>query len=245
VADAIFLFEGGSMDDETCLITSNGQRCTQALRRQGRAAAWAAALAASAMLGLAAPAAAQAQAGDNSSGEQTTPAPRPLRGLLGIGLTRGGDSLIVVGYRNSPETSDVRAGQQIDLRAGADWRPGAGPINVQASVGYFSQSVNGLDGRVRFERWPLEVLGLWQPAESWRVGGGLRYVGRAKLLGRGVASGLGEITFKGKVGGLVEGEWLARRNVGFALRYVVEEYEAPNGEKIDGSHFGLRLNFYF
>jgi hypothetical protein len=234
------------MYDETRPITSNGQGCAQALRRRGRAAAWAAAIAASATLGLAAPATALAQAGGgSSSSEQTTPAPRPLRGLLGLGLTRGGDSLIVVGYRNSPETSDVRAGQQIDLRAGADWRPGAGPINVQASVGYFSQSVNGLDGRVRFERWPVEVLGLWQPSESWRVGGGLRYVGRAKLLGRGVVSSLGEITFKGKVGGLVEGEWLARRNVGFALRYVVEEYEAPNGEKIDGSHFGLRLNFYF
>lgn len=204
--------------------------------RGGRAGAWLAALAL--MTGVVAPAAAQAPAGDE-------PAARPLRGLIGFGLTRGGDSLIVVGYRNSPETSDVRAGQQIDLRAGADWRPGAGPLSLQASVGYFSQSVNGLDGRVRFERWPLEVLAMWQPGERWRAGGGLRYVGNAKLLGRGVVSALGEIKFKGKPGGVVEGEWLAKPNVGFALRYVAEEYEAPTGEDVDGSHFGVRLNFYF
>jgi len=195
-------------------------------------------------LGCVTPAAAQQRPPLDAPEEAA--APRPLRALLGIGVTRGGDSLIVVGYRNSPETSDVRAGQQIDLRAGADWRPGGqGPFALQASVGYFSQSVNGLDGRVRFERWPLEVLGLWQPGERWRAGAGLRYVGNATLLGRGVVSGLGEIKFKGKPGGLVEGEWLARASVGIALRYVVEEYEAPTGEKVDGSHFGLRANFYF
>lgn len=170
---------------------------------------------------------------------------RPLRGLLGIGVTRGGDTLVVVGYRNTNETTDMRAGGQIDLRGGVDWRLGEGPFSLQASVGYFSQSANGVDGRVRFERYPLELLGLWHGGERWRAGAGVRWVGDARLLGRGVASTIGTVKFKGKAGGVVEGEWLANRSVGFALRYVVEEYEAPSGEEVDGSHFGLRLNFYF
>lgn len=179
-----------------------------------------------------------------SAAEEAAPA-RALRGMASFGLTRGGDTLLVIGYVNTPETTDIRAGQQIDLRGGIDWRLGDSPFALQASVGYFSQSANGLDGRVRFERWPIEVQGLWQPAERWRVGGGLRYAGTGRLLGRGVASGLGTVKFKAKVGAVVEGEWLAKRDVGFALRYVHEEYEAPTGEKVDGSHFGIRLSFYF
>lgn len=176
---------------------------------------------------------------------QQREAQRPLRGLLGIGVTRGGDTLVVVGYRNTNETTDMRAGGQVDLRAGADYRLGEGPFALQASVGYFSQSANGVDGRVRFERYPLELLGLWQGGEKYRLGAGVRWVGNARLIGRGVASSLGSVKFKGKAGGLVEGEWLANRSVGFALRYVSESYEAPNGEDVDGSHFGLRLNVYF
>jgi hypothetical protein len=217
----------------------DGGRHESALGAVRAAMAVIAAIAAIAIgLGAAAPALAQ------GTSDSDAPA-RALRGLLSFGLTRGGDTLIVVGYRNLPETTDIRAGQQIDLRGGIDWRLGEAPFALQASVGYLSQSANGVDGRVRFERWPVEVQGVWQPGERWRVGGGVRYVGTGRLLGRGVASGLGTIKFKGKVGAVVEGEWLAKRDVGFALRYVHEEYEAPTGEKLDGNHFGIRLSFYF
>ena len=170
---------------------------------------------------------------------------RALRGFFSLGLTRGGDTVAVVGYVGLPETTDVRAGGQVDLRAGADYRLGDSPFFVQAGVGYFTQAVSGVDGRVTFVRYPLELIGLWRASERVRVGLGVRRVGDGKLEGKGVASGLGTITFKGKVGAVVEGEWVANRSVGFALRYVAEQYTAPNGEKVDGNHVGLRLSLYF
>ena len=152
----------------------------------------------------------------------------------------------MVSYVGLPDTTEIRAGQQIDLRLGIDWKPSpTAPFALQAGIGYFAQSANGLDGTVKFERYPLELIGFWQPAERWRVGLGVRRVGDGKLDGNGVAQNLGTLTLKGKVGAVVEGEFMAGRSVGLGLRYVAERYTGPGGEKLDGNHVGLRVAVYF
>lgn len=171
-------------------------------------------------------------------------ADRPVRGFVGIGLTGGGDKLATVQWSNGDSTN-IKAGGQIDLRAGVDVRLGDSPFTLQASLGWFTQRAGGSNGSVTFERFPLELTGHWRLSDDFRLGGGVRRVGDGKLRGRGAASNVGTTTFTGKVGAVVEGEWLFARLYGLALRYVSEEYEAPNGEKADGSHIGLRFSVYF
>lgn len=169
---------------------------------------------------------------------------RPVRGFVGIGLTGGGDKLATVQWSNGDSTN-VNAGGQVDLRAGVDVRLGDAPFSLQASLGWFSQRAGGTNGSVTFERFPLELIGSWHAADNFRLGLGVRRTGDAKLKGRGAASNIGTTTFKGEIGGVLEGEWLFARIYGLALRAVGEEYKAPNGEKADGSHIGLRFSVYF
>ncbi|MBL8343071.1 MAG: hypothetical protein JNL30_16510 [Rubrivivax sp.] len=171
-------------------------------------------------------------------------ADRPVRGFVGIGLAGGGDKLATVQWSNG-DTTNIKAGGLVDFRVGADVRLGESPFSLLASVGWFSDSANGNNGSVRFERYPLELMGSWRLAEGYRLGLGVRNPGDGKLKGRGAASNLGTTTFKGELGYVLEGEWLFGRSWGVALRYVGEEYKAPNGQKVDGSHVGLRGAFYF
>lgn len=203
------------------------------LHLRHRVRGWVGGLAAVAALLVGGVAAAQGAAAD-----------RPVRGLVGIGLTGGGDKLATVQWSNG-DTTNIKAGGLLDFRLGADVRLGDSPFSLVASVGWFSDSANGNNGSVRFERYPVELLGAWRLAEGYRLGVGVRNVGDGKLKGRGAASNLGTTTFKGEVGYVLEGEWLFGRNWGVALRYVGEEYKAPNGQKVDGSHVGLRGTFYF
>lgn len=204
--------------------------------RRARTSAAAVAVAAPSLLALltllAAPAA-HAQGAD-----------RPVRGLVGLGVTGGGDKLATVQWSNGDSTN-LHAGGQIDLRAGVDVRLGDTPFAVLASVGWFFQRAGGTNGSVTFERYPLELMGTWRVADAWRVAAGVRRAGNGKLEGRGAASNLGSTTFKSRLGAVVEGEWLFGGLYGLALRAVSEEYEAPNGEKADGSHLGLRFSVYF
>ena len=169
---------------------------------------------------------------------------RPIRGFVGMGLTGGGDKLATVQWSNG-ESTNIRAGGLIDFRVGVDVRLGDSPFSLVAGVGWFSDRVNGNNGTVKFERFPLELMGTFRVAETFRLGLGVRRVGDGKLKGTGAAANIGDQTFTGKVGGLIEGEWLFGRMWGVALRYVSEEYTAPNGAKVDGSHVGVRGTFYF
>jgi hypothetical protein len=190
-------------------------------------------LGAAALLALAGATSALAQA----SGE------RSARGFIGMGIAGGGDTLGTVRFNNG-DTTNVKAGAGIDLRAGLDWRAASGPIGVQASVGYFVERVGGSNGSVTFTRYPVEVLAYVLAAGDIRFGVGLRHVGTGKEKGSGAAS-FASISFKGSTAAVVEGEWVGAGNYGIAVRYANDKYTAPNGAKIDGSHAALRFNWYF
>lgn len=179
-----------------------------------------------------------------AAGASAQGADRPVRGQIGLGITGGGDKLATVQWSNG-DTTNINAGGQIDLRGGVDVRLGDSPFTVQASVAWFVQRANGTNGSVTFERFPLELMGTWRVADAFRLGAGVRRAGNGKLEGRGAASNIGSTTFKSKIGAVVEGEWLFGGLYGLALRAVSEEYEAPNGEKVDGGHVGLRFSIYF
>jgi hypothetical protein len=167
-----------------------------------------------------------------------------LRPLIGGGFTFGGDNLATVFFTDG-STEDIKAGQLIQFYAGLEYQP-VPTFSLQATVGYHVDDSGDGDASLRFSRYPVELLGHFHLDEHWRLGGGARFVGNAKLAPRG---GLGGATLEygDTTGVVVEGEYRFTPRLGLKVRYVSEEYElqAPFSGTFDGSHLGVMLNFYF
>jgi hypothetical protein len=185
-----------------------------------------------------------ALAAAGSTQAQPVTTARSLQGFVGFGLMGGGKTLATVQYTNG-DTAKVHSGGLVDFRVGMDWHTPGSPFALQASVGYFVDRNSASNGSVRFQRYPFELLGYGYIGDKVRLGGGLRATSGAKLTGNGFASGVGNTSFKTSAGLVLEGEYLATRNIGITGRFVSEKYTAPNGVKISGNHVGARANFYF
>ncbi len=171
---------------------------------------------------------------------------RPVRGFIGLGVTGGGDKLGTVQFTDGT-TSNLKAGGEVDVRGGIDWRAPGSIWGVQASVGYHVARAGGSNGSVNFARYPVEALATWKMDPNLRFGFGVRQPGTAKLRSTGVINAA-TTSFKGSTSLVAEGEWLAGGglfNYGVALRYANDKFTAPNGAKVDGSHAGARFNWYF
>jgi hypothetical protein len=99
------------------------------------------------------------------------------------------------------------------------------------------------NGDLKFERYPIELIGYYQPNPVFRVGGGLRYVVSPKLSSSGKAPEA-NASFDNTKSAVVEAEYFVDPTLGIKLRYVNEIYTARN-RRVDGSHVGISANFYF
>jgi opacity protein-like surface antigen len=169
-------------------------------------------------------------------------APAPARFLLGMGLSGGGDKLASARYEDG-DTVNIHAGGLIYFTAGADFHV-TPEFSLQGTVNYHVDRANARNGNIKFERFPVELIGYYQPNPSWRVGGGVRYASSPKLSGSGAGSGV-EGNFDSNTGAVVEGEYFTSPKLGIKLRYVHETYKERGFGDIDGSHVGLSANFYF
>jgi Outer membrane protein beta-barrel domain len=166
---------------------------------------------------------------------------RTVRGVLGVGVTGGGDTLATVVYTDG-STDSIKAGGLVHLYGGAEFRL-APQFTLQANVGYHVDRTSGFsNGSVRFSRTPIELLGHFEVAPSVRLGGGARFVNNAKLDTSGVLSGT-RVDFDNTVGAVVEAEWLVLPSLGLKVRYVSERYKA-NGVSVDGNHGGFYVSWY-
>jgi hypothetical protein len=185
----------------------------------------------------------------SSAQAQTQAAGKPLRFVVGAGLTAGGDKLATAEYSHGGSV-DVRAGGLIAFLAGVDYRVNQ-QFSFQGTFGFHVDQASAKNGDVTFKRFPIEVLGYFHPTDKMRVGGGVRYVSSPKLNGDGFGSGVYQ-EFDNTVGAVVEGEYFFTPNLGLKLRYVKEEYESSYVvrrqtfvEKTKGDHIGIFGNFYF
>jgi hypothetical protein len=168
---------------------------------------------------------------------------KQLRGVVGGGLTFGGDKLLTVEYENGVEM-DLRAGGMIAMYGGIDYRV-TDQFSFQATLGYHVDNTTARNADARFDRFPLEVLAYYHVSPNWRIGGGARYVSYPKLTTSG-ALNVGDFTFDNTISGVLEAEYLMGSHVGIKFRYVNEKYESKQiAEKVDGSHIGILANFYF
>jgi len=167
---------------------------------------------------------------------------KPLRFVLGIGATFGGDKLATAYYEDGDEIN-LRAGESVALLAGADYRINQ-DFSVQGSVAYHVDRANARNGDMRFERIPFELLGYYHVNDKVRVGGGLRYVTGVEFRSSG-AGDIGDYKFKNTTSAVAELEYLFSPRMGLKLRYVNDEFkEKTFGGKVKGDHVGIFANFY-
>jgi hypothetical protein len=191
------------------------------------AAGWAglATLAASALL-----ATPQAFAGDT------------FKGVLGVSVTGGGEKLATVTYTNGT-SQNIKSGGLLHLFGGVEFAA-TDAFGIQATVGYHVDDSNAKNGSVKFARVPVEVLGFWKPADTFRFGLGLRKAGSAKLSSSGDASNIGNIKLASKAGAVLQGEYLFNPSGSVFLRYVSERYTVDK-TSVSGNHVGLGASYRF
>ena len=166
---------------------------------------------------------------------------RTVRGVLGMGLTGGGDTLATVVYTDG-STDNIKSGGLLHVFGGAEFRLGP-QATMQATIGYHVDETNGnSDGSLRFSRYPLELLAHYHVTPAFKLGGGARFVNNAKIDSRGVLSGA-RVDFDSTVGAVFEGEWMVTPAIGLKLRYVSERYEA-GGVSVDANHGGFYFSWY-
>jgi hypothetical protein len=174
-----------------------------------------------------------------------------VRGLVGGGFTFGGDTLATVYYDpndEGPDDAKVHAGGLFAFNAGIELQF-TDLVSGQLLLGYHVDRANGENGNVRFERYPVELLGHFKVTDWIRLGGGLRYINKATLR----ASGAGNLfasneDFKPSYGAVVEAEFFPWRSFGIKVRYVSEKFESktyPQLPAAEGNHGGVYFNYYF
>jgi len=167
---------------------------------------------------------------------------KPLRFVLGIGATFGGDKLATAYYDDGDEIN-LRAGESVALLAGVDYRINQ-DFSVQGTVAYHVDRASARNGDMRFERIPFELLGYYHVNDKVRVGGGLRYVTGTEFRSSG-AGDIGDYKFKDTTSPVAEIEYLFSPRLGLKLRYVNDEFKEKSfGGKVKGDHVGLFANFY-
>jgi hypothetical protein len=165
------------------------------------------------------------------------------RGVFGIGLTTGGDTLASVVFTDG-SSQDIKAGGLVHLFGGVEFRASQ-QVTMQVNVGYQVDDTGGAsNGSLRFSRYPIEALAHVQLNPNFRLGGGVRFVNSPKVAGSGVLSGV-NLEFDNTVGAVVEGEYLVTPSIGLKLRAVSEKYKpAAGGPSADGNQVGFYFSWY-
>lgn len=176
--------------------------------------------------------------------QDAAPAPEraPLRFMVGMGLSGGGDKLVAVEYTNG-DSYNIKSGGLIYLTGAADYRVSP-EFSIQGTLNYHVDRANAKNGDIKFQRFPIEVLGYYHLNNAWRLGGGVRYVTGAKLSGSGAASDL-DVKFDNTTSAVLETEYFFNQNFAMKLRYVKETYKTRGYEDVNADHVGLSGNFYF
>jgi opacity protein-like surface antigen len=179
-----------------------------------------------------------------ASAQAQTVTPNPMRVVMGVGITDGGDKLASAHFDDGT-TVNIKAGKGVLLYGGIDYLVN-NSFSFQGTFGYhIDDTPAATNGNVKFQRFPIELMAYVHPSVMWRIGGGVRYISSPKLKGRGFADGL-DYKFDNAVSGVVEAEYFYNEDFGIKLRYVSEKFEKKGVPgTTSGNHVGLLANYYF
>ena len=165
------------------------------------------------------------------------------RFILGMGLTGGGETLARVTYTNG-DSQNISSGGLVMFYGGVEARIGT-LVSLQVTAGYHVDDTNASNGRVRFSRYPIDVLAFIPVTDKLRFGAGAQFVTNPRLRGSGVASAVDQ-EYDSAVGFVLEGEYRFAPWFGLKLRGVSEKFKESNtGNSVSGNHGGLLASFYF
>jgi outer membrane protein W len=171
-----------------------------------------------------------------------TATPAPTHFLAGLGVSAGGDDLATASFTNG-SSQDIKAGGGVYFTAGVDYRLSS-DFAIQATVNFHVDDTNAKNGSIKFQRFPLELLGYYNLNSQWRIGGGVRYTTSPKLSSSGAASGL-NVQFDDTTSGVLEAEYFWTPNFGMKMRYVNETFKARGYRDVKANHAGISANYYF
>jgi hypothetical protein len=140
---------------------------------------------------------------------------KPVRFLLGVGVSGGGDKLASGQYEDG-STADIRAGGLLYLTAGIDYHI-VPELSLQGTINYHVDDASAWNGDFRFERFPIELIGYYQPNPVFRVGGGVRYTVSPKLSSNGNAPEA-NASYANTTSAVVEAEYFLEPDCGIKLQ---------------------------
>ncbi|MBH9551514.1 hypothetical protein [Inhella gelatinilytica] len=165
-----------------------------------------------------------------------------VRPVIGASFTAGGEKLARVSFTDGSH-QDVRSGGLVHLFGGFEVQMDSLPLTVQANIGYHVDNSAAKNGEVRFQRWPIEVLGFFQGGDGWRFGGGVRKANGVKLTSSG-ASYIGNYDMSAKAGWVLQAEHVWPKGLSAFVRVVSEKYEVQ-GAEVQGRHVGVGTSYRF
>lgn len=159
--------------------------------------------------------------------------------FINAGLEYGKDEVDTILFLENNETYKVDAGGYTLLAAGIQVPTSAG-TDVEFSYGWKSVSLKAFNGKVRFDRYPLEVIGFYY-FNGLRLGAGVSYHQRPILEEN--LSFPRKIVFDNSTGLVLQMDYFAYRHLTIGARLLLIEYREKNGgETSNGASIGLILS---
>ena len=178
-------------------------------------------------------AAPSAPPGANPGAAPTAPPSGHLGWVGELALEFGGDNVAKV-YFVGGGSQDVRAGQGGTLALGGHYRPASAPIDLVATVGYKFVTTAASNSDIGITRFVVQLVGLYDPAGEWWIGGGPVLHTGTKFDGGGLVS---DVNFDSSIGLNLQAGW---RWV--ALTGTLMTYKA-GGTSVNASAIGLSLRW--
>jgi len=179
-----------------------------------------------------------------------------IGGIAGIALTFGGDELsreTVDRTFGGSDTETIDTGELIHFYGGVV--ASKKQYQVQATIGYHVDQINGDNGDTGFCRWPFELLGFYT-FEKARIGAGISHHVNPEYERDVDGDPRLNADFDNATGFVIQADYLfgargsSRAAVG--IRYTDIEYEVESanftalpGLKIDGSNVGINFSYLF
>lgn len=182
---------------------------------------------------VAAPTVLAAQTGGAKAAAQTSSLALVIEG----GVELGGDQIVELLFTNGG-SQKLTAGQGGTIAAGLQYQPASIPrLSVAATVGYKFVTNASNNSSIGLTRVPIELVGRWQLAREWSLGGGVVRHAAVRFNGDGL---LPDADLSASTGATVEVGWRWA-----ALTYTAMNYTGPNGKKLNAGSVGATVRWVY
>ena len=176
-----------------------------------------------------------------------------IKPMVQFGYDFGGKTLATV-YSDYEGTTKIRAGEGVQVEAGAMVSSPQNPLELQFLVGYKFEGKTASNGDVTWDSTPFTALALFSN-KKWKFGGGVTYHLNPHLSGS--FSGYDNTgtyfndavndRYDNALGGVAQIGYKATDNLTIGLRGTYIEYKLKNDPSVtaNGNSIGFNFNYAF